>query len=208
MKTYRKSQNSKFLFQICTIIFSVVLLSKVGPAANAAVITFGEIPPSDGNSGFLTEEYAVWGIHFTTDDGEIWGGLSAGDPGNWGIEGTNGPAFLGLNGESYSLTASFDVEMNYISLDVSRSNGSSQGDTFTLEAYNGATLLDSQTVVLNSINDWTTVSLSVANIDRIDWFGSGIDYHPYGVDNLTFVPEPATICLLGLGALSLLRRKR
>jgi hypothetical protein len=30
----------------------------------------------------------------------------------------------------------------------------------------------------------------------------------WGIDNVTVIPEPATICLLGLGALSLLRRKR
>lgn len=206
-----KSRSSKFLFQICTTILPILLLSNVGPAAYAAVITFDEIPPANDNSGFLTEEYAALGIHFiTTDDGSIWGGLSDGDPGSWNIEGTNGPAFLGFNGDSYSLTANFDAEINYISLDVSRSLGSSPEDTFTLEAYNGATLLDSKTVVLNSINQWTTVSLSVDNIDQIHWFGldSGIDYHPYGVDNLTFVPEPATICLLGLGGLMLARNRK
>ena len=28
------------------------------------------------------------------------------------------------------------------------------------------------------------------------------------IDNVTYVPEPATMCLLGFGALSLIRRKR
>ena len=209
--TYMKSSSSKFLLQICTTMFLIVLLGKVGPAAYAEVITFDEIPPANDNSGFLTEEYAALGIHFiTTDDGSIWGGLSAGDPGNWNLEGTNGPAFLGFNGESYSLTANFDAEINYISLDVSRSLGSSPGNTFTLEAYNGDTLLDSKTVELDEINQWSTVSLSVDNINKIHWFGldSGIDYHPYGVDNLNFVPEPATICLLGLGGLLLVRNSK
>ncbi|MHC4744489.1 MAG: hypothetical protein ACYS8Z_21450, partial [Planctomycetota bacterium] len=105
---------------------AVILLVGITATANAYVITFDEIAPANGNFGFLTEEYAALGIHFvTTDDGSIMGGLSNGDPGNWDLEGTNGPAFLGFNGSSYSLTANFDVAMGLVSLDVSRSAGSS-----------------------------------------------------------------------------------
>ena len=31
------------------------------------------------------------------DDGTIWSGISDGDPGGWGLEGTNGSAFSGFN---------------------------------------------------------------------------------------------------------------
>ena len=186
-----------------------MLLGGLVLTADAIVITLDEIPPSNGNFGFLTEEYAAFGIHFiTTDDGSIMGGMSAGDPGNWDLEGTNGPAFLGFNGESYGLTAWFDSEMNYISLDVSRSAGSSTGDTFTLECYDGAQLVNTQTVDLGPINNWTHVGFSGDNFDRVEWFGSGIGFHPYGVDNLVFVPEPITVTLLGVGGLALLHRRR
>jgi hypothetical protein len=45
--------------------------------------------------------------------------------------------------------------------------------------------------------------------EAISWNAySGTLWSGAAVDNIQIVPEPATICLLGLGALSLLRRKR
>jgi hypothetical protein len=52
------------------------------------------------------------------------------------------------------------------------------------------------------------ISISgLGNIEKI-YFNSISD--PYGadIDNLVFIPEPITICLLGLGALGLLRNRR
>ena len=197
-----------FLFGLRATTFVAMLLCGWSLTANAVVITFEEIPPGNGNGDFLSEEYATLGIHFiTTNDGSIWGGLSAGDPGNWDLEGTNGPAFLGFNGSSYESIVNFDVEMSHISLDVSRSAGSAPGNTFTLEAYSGATLVDAVTVELGPINSWTSVSVSGDAIDRTVLYGIGSGFHPFGVDNLIVVPEPTTICLLGLGGLLLRRRK-
>lgn len=173
-------------------------------SANAYVISFEEIPPANGNFGFLTEEYAALGIHFvTTDDGSTWDGMSNGDPGNWDLEGTNGPTFLGFNGASYSAIANFDVAMGLVSLDVSRSAGSSSGDTFTLDAYSANTLVGSQTVTLGPINSWSTVSITAPGIDSIEMSGVGTGFHPYGVDNLIFnpvIPAPGALLLAGIGA--------
>lgn len=201
---------------ILTLV-SATLIICVGATANASVITFDEIPPANGNFGFLTEEYAALGIHFvTTDDGSIMGGISNGDPGNWNLEGTNGPAFLGFNGQSYSLTANFDAAMSIVSLDVSRSLGSFSGDTFTLDAYSGITLVGSQTVTLGPINVWSAISIAAAGIDSIQMSGSGVSFlSPYGVDNLSFtgsvIPAPGALLLAGIGAsfvANLRRRKK
>jgi hypothetical protein len=40
---------------------------------------------------------------------------------------------------------------------------------------------------------------TLINTSSYDWIS---------VDNFTFVPEPATICMLGFGALSLIRKKK
>lgn len=199
------------------VVVTTIVLCSFVTAGSAAVITFDEFPPANANANFLTEEYAALGIHFiTTDDGSTYGGISNGDPGNWDLEGTNGPAFLGFNGDSYSLAATFDVGMNDIALDVSRSGGSTQGNTFTLNAFQGITLVETQTVVLGPINSWSTVSLSVGNIDRIEWFGTGVGFHPYGVDNLRFtpagpiIPAPGAVLLggIGTGLVTWLRRRK
>ena len=197
---------------IPTLVATILVLCA---SANAYVINFDEIPPANDNSGFLTEEYAALGIHFvTTDDGSIMGGMSNGDPGNWDLEGTNGPAFLGFNGASYSAIANFDVAMGLVSLDVSRSAGSSSGDTFTLDAYSGNTLVGTQTVTLGPINTWSTLSISAAGFDSIQMSGAGLGFHPFGVDNLKFtpaIPAPGALLLAGIGAAlvaNLRRRKR
>jgi len=184
-----------------TIVAAILIFCA---SANAYVINFDEIAPANGNFGFLTEEYAALGIHFvTTDDGSIFGGMSNGDPGNWDLEGTNGPAFLGFNGASYSAIANFDVAMGFVSLDVSRSLGSADGNTFTLDAYSGINLVGSQTVTLGPINTWSTVSITGAGFDSIQMSGAGGGFHPFGVDNLIFtpaIPAPGALLLAGIGA--------
>jgi hypothetical protein len=203
------TKNMKKLMTVCAcMVFAA--------NAYADVITFDEIPPANGNYSFLSEEYAGLGVHFlTTDDGSIWGGLSAGDPGNWDLEGTNGPAFLGFNGNSYSLTTTFDTGMSNISLDVSRSNGSSLDDIFTLEGYSGGFLIESHTVALGDINTWSTMSLSAMNIDQMHWFGTGEGFHPYGIDNFVFmhsavIPAPGAMLLgsIGVALVGWMRKRR
>jgi hypothetical protein len=149
--------------------------------------------------------YAYLGVTFAgTDDGTTWGGISNGDPGNWDLEGTNGPIFSGFNGSSYAMTLTAgDSFLNFM-LDVSRSNGSSSFDTFTLEGYVNNSLVETTTVPLPTINDWTTVGLTLP-ADEVRWFGTGAGFHPFGIDNLNFdvVPEPAGIALAAIGLLGL-----
>ena len=115
-------------------------------------------------------------------------GLSEGDPENWGLEGTNSPKFLCFNGGNpgYTMDLALATPTTTFKLDVSRSNGSSDGDTFTINAFNGATLLTTQTVTLGPINSWTTVTLSASGINHVTWTSNGSDFHPYGVDNIVF----------------------
>ena len=195
----------------------VASLSLMLGAANAAtVITFDEFAADNfAQGGMAATRYAALGVTWvTTDDGSSWGGNSAGDPGNWGLEGTNGATFSGYNGSSYNATLTFASSISGFSLDVSRSNGSSAGQSFTVSGYLSGGLVDSQVVTLGDINTWSSLSLTGV-FDTITWQGStGTGFSPYGVDNLQWnvgaVPEPETYALMlaGLGLVGLMARRR
>jgi hypothetical protein len=186
------------------------LLVDLSIAAQAATINFDEFPADNDNGAMPANRYASLGITFmATDDGLTWGGLAAGDPGTWGIAGTGGSTFSGFNGDSYGLRTTFNSPVSSFSLDVSRSNGSSPADTFTLEGWRAGVLVESHTVTLATINQWQTLSLSQV-VDETRWSGAGVGFHPFGIDNLNWsvVPEPSSACLIILGAGTLLLRNR
>lgn len=162
-----------------------VLLGLVTASPGAAgMLSFDEVAADNANTGSLGERYAYAGIHFHgVDDGASWDGTSRGDPGSWGIEGTNGSAFVGFNGESYGMTATFDVPVEELALDVAPSYGGQGATDFTLEGYRGGVLVERAVVPLGDLGEWSTVALE-SEIDAVRWFGHGAGFHPFGVDNL------------------------
>jgi len=186
-------------------LFTFTIASAV---SNAATITFDEFTANNNNAA-ITTSYNYLGVTFGGDNAGTWGGISKGDPGNWGLEGTNGPAFLGNNLQNaFDTTILFNTDVSSVSFDVSRSNGSAAGQALTWYAYDGVNLLGFATITLGDINSWSTVSLTFAGIDRIVLDGSSEGFSPYGIDNLRFssaaaVPEPVTLWLLGAGLIGL-----
>jgi hypothetical protein len=160
-------------------------LSAAGPSARAEVISFEEIAAQNSNASPVSEEYAALGVHFvTTDDGSVWSGTSAGDPGGWQLEGTNGTSFLGFNGKSYGLTVDFDAPVSGFQVDVAASMGSQPGQTFTLEGYLGGALVETVTVTLGGVNEWVTAGLT-QDCDEVVWSGGGSSaFRPFGADNV------------------------
>jgi hypothetical protein len=198
----------------CALIAVFAVLCGMS-GASATVITFDEFPATNNNVP-LSGPYDATGASFSASNAGTWGGNSNGDRGSWGLEGTNGPQFLGFNGinNGYNETVTFSSPVSFVSADFSRSSGSSDG-TITLEAFSGAGLLGSTMANLGAINTWSTLSLSFADITSIEWIGAGTDFHPYWVDNLVFtastaVPEPATLAIFGsaLAGLVVVRRRR
>ena len=193
-----------------TSMLAVMFLLGTCQLASGVTITFDEFPADNSNGSMPSSRYNYLGVTISgTDDGSTLGGLSNGNPGNWGLEGTNGPFFSGFNGSSYTntLTLISGGSIYSFSLDVSRSNGSADTNTFTIEGYTNNVLTESVTVPLHTINEWTTVSLNSV-VDEVKWFGTGSGFHPFGVDNLNFqIPEPTGLGMLLAGSLLLMRRK-
>jgi len=194
--------------------FFLFLLLGFAGIVNANVITFEEFAADNNNGPMPAGRYAGLGVTFVaTDDGTTWGGISLGDPGNWGIDGTNGSIFSGFNGDSDGLGMLFSSVISNFSLDTSRSNGSANGDTFTLDGYLNNVLLDSVTITFGNINVWSTVALA-NSYDEIRFYGTGNGFNPFGVDNIRWnaveTPEPMTLALMGLGlfGLGLSKRKK
>ena len=152
--------------------------------ALAATLSFDELPASNDNERRLGDQYAAYGIQFhTNNDGSTWDGVSKGDPGTWGLEGTEGPAFVGFNGGSYGLAATFDGVVEGVRLDVAASEGTTHASDFTLEGYMNGMLVERITVPLGAVGEWSTVYIH-GTVDAIRWYGEGEGYHPFGVDNL------------------------
>jgi hypothetical protein len=167
------------------------------------------------------EQYAAaLGIHFLGGDTGVQNGLTNGDSGNWGVDGTQGPFFLGFNGptapdvlqtDPYKEKITFDFTAVNVSLDVSRTSGSLATDTFTLNAYDASnTMVATQKVTLSTINVWQTLTVSAPEIKSVLLLGEGTGFHPYGIDKIQFtpVPEPSAVALLAAGLLGLGWRRR
>ncbi|MFV0514218.1 MAG: VPLPA-CTERM sorting domain-containing protein [Jhaorihella sp.] len=201
-------------FKTAVAAVAIVVGTTVG--AGAGTINFEEFAADNANGPMPAGRYAAMGVTFNaTDDGTTWSGLSAGDPGNWDIEGTNGTTFMGFNGTSYGLEMVFASLVSAFSLDASRSLGSSSGESLTVSGYNGATLVDSVNLVFGAINDWSTFALT-GDINRVVLAGSQISsFSPYGVDNINWrdvapIPVPAAGLMLAgaLGGLGFAARRR
>jgi hypothetical protein len=169
-------------------------LALLGPSvAGAGEIRFDEFPAVNANSPPLGEEYASMGVHFVaSDDGSVWTGMTGGDPGGWGLEGTNGTAFVGFNGASYALGVRFDTPVHDVTVDVARSAGSRAGDSFAMRGYRDGVMVEEQVVAFGDVNVWSTVALA-EEVDEVRWVGMGLRRHPFGLDDLRWSAKPATL---------------
>jgi hypothetical protein len=206
-----KKQWMKKRKAMCSLAVVSIFFAMLATVTNAATINFDEFGATSGSA--ITSQYEYLGVTFGGNNAGTWGGNLNGNPGNWGLEGTNGSAFLGNNGQNinnYDTSIFFTTAVSFVSVDISRSDGSFDGQTITALAYDAAdTLLGSTNVItLLPVNSWSTVSLNFVGIRKVVLDGSSEGFSPYGIDNLQFsaaaaVPEPLTLWLLGAGLIGL-----
>jgi hypothetical protein len=170
----------------CLVIPVAIL---VATPIGAEVIDFEDLPAANDSQMLIGEEYAHMGAHFVaTDDGATWGGTEAGNPGDWQVEGTSGPTFLGFDGESYSMAVDFDEPVSGFEIDATRAAGRTPFffDMFKVTGFLAGEAVDSRAVLFDGMGNWKTLSLNGA-VDRVVWFGTGIPGHRFGVDNMRWV---------------------
>ena len=190
------------------IALSVIIALGTVVVSAGVVIDFDDVAAHQSNSidDVIREQYAHLGVHFNTDgrhSGIVRVGVSQGDPGNWDLEGTSGPQFLGHN--SSGRTGSIEFDMPISGFQVDAAEGHAGVIDLTFEAYDATGLLEAVTLERTAQEVWETITLQASGITRIEYHSQ----NDFGLDNIRFVPEPATVALLGMGTLMARRwRKR
>lgn len=199
------------------IVWSLLTFASCPCHAQGTVeLRFDDLPSSVP----VGNQYGQFGVHFGSGDAGVFPGLSNGDLGHWGLDGTAGQYFDGFNGHpDDSMRLTFDTPITSFSLDASRANGSQDQTYFSLQAYQGHSLVGSVGQFLGSVNQWTTFSVSGAAIDSIQFSAMGIGRGEgglplnyvgvFGIDNVRFttVPEPSILTpFMATGFLILLAR--
>ena len=187
---------------------SLVITAPLAAIGTEIVLTFDDVRAHQDNeiNDVLREEYADRGVHFNSDgrhSGIVRLGLSQGDPGNWNLEGSNGPQFLGHNSFGRTGLIEFDMPISGFMVDAARGHYDGVMD-LTFEAYDADGLIETVTLPSTEPTEWETISLSASGIIRIEYFSKT----NFALDNMRFIPEPATLSLLALGGLIAGRRRR
>ena len=156
------------------------LLLSAAPMASGESIDFDEMPAMNDPFSSLTDEYADMGLIFESS-GSTWSGMSQGDPGGWGLEGSNGPAFLGISGPRYDLAMSFEEPVSTLAFDIARAGVLLEGEVDVFGIRENVLVEWVPVELPSSANDWKRVEMS----EDVDFVfvrgGSGV---PYGIDNL------------------------
>lgn len=194
-------------FRIFCLLFGLALMLCAFGVANATVVTFDDLPDSDG---WISNGYAGFNWNnFYYFNADTFSGNPSGfqngivSPHNVAFNAFGDPAALSDSVFTFN-SAYFTAAWNDgLSIDITGKNSGNQlyFATITVNT-SGPTLFSS---------NWT-------GIDELDFYSYGGVSHGYGgggnhfaMDNFTYnaVPEPATMLLLGLGLVGLagVRRK-
>jgi hypothetical protein len=171
--------------RLISALSSLAVTLLAGAPVAAESIDFEDRQASNGQV-VLSDQYVLMGVRFATTNGSTWAGRSGGDPGGWQLEGSAGPAFLGLEGRSSVVAIHFDAAVQDFQLDVARGAGSTPSfyDSVTVYGLRDGAVVDSDAVYLGGVDEWIPLSLT-GEMDQVVLRGIGFYVnHRFGVDAL------------------------
>jgi hypothetical protein len=182
-------------FRLTSLFIGLLVLAGAN-TASAQGIDFEEIIASNDPTVVLSDEYAQRGVRFLGEDGSIWHGMSHGDPGGFGLEGTAGPSFLGFDGGTFSTDLHFDPPIRDLTLDLARAEGAGFHLAFLLMGFFEGELVHQQSITFGAVGEWQELALSgefdevrlwsIGNVrygvDDIQWAGGAVSLLAVDVD--------------------------
>jgi len=215
MKTYRKSQNSMFLLRKGVAALMVVVILAVGVVAQGTIVDADAFADGTDISNAFTG-ITLSAIDFSNCDGKVYAETDSLASTGSNVFGNSSTAFYNEwheDDNNFSscpaLKVVFDSSVLSVTIDAIGNNGSDYG---RLKAYSSSgTLLDTYDTSQLITGTVETMSISRSSADIGYIIAGGAEDHGDTVhlDNLNYVvPEPATVALLGLGSLALIRRRR
>lgn len=191
--------------------FPILIIALVSACASGELINFDEFAADNGTGPILQDQYQHLGVTFFTDSASIWDGLNQGDPGGFGVNGTNGPQFLGFTtppGGNF-IGFLFDQPVRNVRFDIATGGLWDPEVTLIINGHIGGMFVGTTLLNLQPDDGWETVSFD----EQYTWItisaSSDIALN-YAIDNLRWntVPAPCSLALLATGVPMVSRRKR
>lgn len=223
MENYRKSRNLTFLFRMYATMLCVILASTTVIQA-VVVSTF-----DTGDDGWKAIEGGVEvGVTYSSTDGYPGGYIHKSDLTGESFGFRAPTKFLGNQSGAFDtmfswdfMTTHMDATGRNVGVWIHNDNcwifNVVAGETITLNVWNSLSFDLNEDAgwgyVVDGIGQGTATNSDIqsilSNITRIGLTGETIVgiVETSSIDNVRLVPEPTTMCLLGLGGLLLRRRK-
>ena len=184
-------------------LFIFVVLSILASAAYSTLIDFETVP--NGQNPQIHHQYI--GNTYDSMGVDLWSKSSTRPAWNYNVYNNSGWFVIGGYAGYYPSTShiglNFDTPVSEVSMDLFSAR------SIQFWAYDADNQYISGVTSLNPDGGWKNKTITAPAgklISRIDLEGT-VNGAVVAMDNLSFIPEPATILILGFGSLALIKRR-